>query len=430
MSSGEKHRLDDIGSGSGLRARPNWGMNISQELQNGYLSQISRFPLLTVEEELKWAKQHYESKQQLQELMRGFPMLLLAVTENLWENIATVRISNYFTLSDASYNEDDLNVRKKFSDACAHLEEIRERLNAHGKESGIEMFYEVFSGVEPRDEFYKLCVDKLERDDKRTEFIGRVSWKTLKQKIDLYSAGMREAADRLIEHNLRLVLSIAGKYGVSSIPFADLVQEGNIGLMRAVERFNYKLGHRFTTYASYWIRQSISKYLTNHARIIRMPANTIAMISNIRQVEQRILAETGELPSPDAIAKELGVTATKIRALQRMTQQPISLQSSVDEDTTLEDNLADPNNVSFEETLDGQSMRNALYEAMNELNEREQKILKLRFGLEETKPMKLSEVSAVLGVSSERVRQIEYKALMKIRSSIKMNSLLSNDDKN
>ena len=250
----------------------------------------------------------------------------------------------------------------------------------------------------------------------------------LQQKINKHADSMREAADKLIEHNLRLVLSIAGRYGISSIPFADLVQEGNMGLMRAVERFNYKLGHRFTTYASYWIRQSISKYLTKHGRIIRMPANTIAMISSIRQVEQRILTETGEIPSADEIAKELGVSATKVRALQRMTQQPISLQSSVDEDTTLEENIADTHSISPDEVLDGQSMRTALYEAMKGLDEREQRILRLRFGLDDEQPMKLADVSALIGVSSERVRQIESKALRKIRSTLTVNSLLSNDD--
>ncbi len=430
MSFGDENRPDDVGSASSLKPRPTWGMNISQELQNGYLRQISQYPLLTIQEETKWAKQHYESKLALQELMRAFPLLMLAVVEELHENIQNIRLSNYFSLQDSSFNEDDMNVREVFHDASSHLEEIKNCFKKEGKESGIAMFKETFSALIPRDEFYKTCVEKLEKDENRSVFIGRLSWKNLKQKIDKHSEAMREAADRLIEHNLRLVLSIAGRYGISNIPFADLVQEGNIGLMRAVERFNYKLGHRFTTYASYWIRQSISKYLTNHGRIIRMPANTIAMISSIRQVEQKIISETGELPSADDIAKELGITATKVRALQRMTQQPISLQSSVDEDSTLEDNLADTNDTSLYEKIDGQTLRTALYQAMSELNEREQKIIKLRFGLEDEKPMKLSDVSVLLGVSSERVRQIEFKALTKIRSSLKGNSFFPNGDHN
>ena len=282
MNVGDENRSDGIGSAGGTRPRPAWGMNISQELQNGYLRQISQYPLLTFQEETKWAKQHYESKQALQELMRGFPMLMLAVIEELHSNISNIRASNYLSMRDSSYNEDDMNVRELFSEACSHLDEIKACFANEGKESGIAMFKDVFSCLIPRDEFYKLCIDRLEKDENRSEFIGRQSWKVLKQKIDNHSKSMREAADRLIEHNLRLVLSIAGRYGISNIPFADLVQEGNIGLMRAVERFNYKLGHRFTTYASYWIRQSISKYLTNHGRIIRMPANTIAMISSIR----------------------------------------------------------------------------------------------------------------------------------------------------
>ncbi|MBO4344357.1 MAG: sigma-70 family RNA polymerase sigma factor [Victivallales bacterium] len=420
--------LDENSTAGSLRPRPNWGMNISQELQEGYLRQISQYPILTVEEELRWAKQHCENKQALQELMRGFPMLLIAVTESLRQNVATIRISNFFTLSESSFNDDDKNVRDAFNEACLHLEEIRECYRRGDKVAGDSMLRDAFSSVIPRDEFYNACVERLSGDEKRSVFIGRQSWKALKQKICRYADSMREAADKLIEHNLRLVLSIAGRYGVSSIPFADLVQEGNIGLMRAVERFNYKLGHRFTTYASYWIRQSISKYLAKHGRIIRMPANTIAMISSIRQVEQRILMDTGEIPSADEIAKELGVSATKIRALQRMTQQPISLQSAVDEDSTLEENIADTHSASPDEILDGQSMRNALYEAMKELDEREQRILKLRFGLEDEKPMKLADVSALIGVSSERVRQIENKALGKIRSSMTVNSLLSNDD--
>ncbi len=428
MGVGDQNMLDENSVAGSLRPRPNWGMNISQELQEGYLRQIAQYPILTVEEELRWAKQHGENKKALQDLMRGFPMLLIAVTETLWQNIATVRISNYFTLSESSFNDDDKNVRDAFNDACMHLDEIRECYTRDGKEAGNAKFNEAFSAVIPRDEFYNACVERLASDEKRSVFIGRQSWKNLQQKISKYADSMKEAADKLIEHNLRLVLSIAGRYGISSIPFADLVQEGNIGLMRAVERFNYKLGHRFTTYASYWIRQSISKYQTKHGRIIRMPAHTLAMISSIRQVEQRILTETGEIPSADEIAAELGFSATKIRALQRMTQQPISLQSSVDEETTLEENIADTHSTAPDEVLDGQSMRNALYEAMKGLDEREQRILRLRFGLDDEQPMKLADVSALIGVSSERVRQIENKALKKIRSTLTVNSLLSNDD--
>ena len=136
MSFGDENRPDDVGSASILMPRPTWSMNISQELQNGYLRQISQYPLLTIQEEIKWAKQHYESKLALQELMRGFPMLMLAVVEELHENIPNVRLSNYFSLKDSSFNEDDMNVRELFCDASSHLEEIKNCFKKDGKDSG------------------------------------------------------------------------------------------------------------------------------------------------------------------------------------------------------------------------------------------------------------------------------------------------------
>ncbi len=391
---------------------------ISQELQATYMHQVSKYPILTQEEEVKWTKQHFESKKQLHDILEKFPSLLMSVINSLAIAQNHIKVERFFFSGTQSDEGGDQKLKELFNDVVSSLSEIgideavADSKNIQKKYSA---FYKTFHQLAPRDSFYQICLEKLTDESINAFFIPKDKWELLKPELARLQQLMKQASDALIEHNLRLVISIAGHYMGTSIPLADLVQEGNIGLMRAVDKFDYRLGHRFTTYASYWIRQAITKYITNHSRIIRMPANTVAQISTIRQAEQRYLTETGRIPTPDELSTLVGISATKIVALQKMIQQPLSLHAMIDEDNTLEDNIPDPNTRTQNNGTDIQNLRDSLSQVLSTLDERERTVIELNFGLNDGKCFTLAEISKLLGVSSERVRQIKTMAIQKMR---------------
>jgi len=260
--------------------------------------------------------------------------------------------------------------------------------------------------------------------------IGKVPLLTAEEEVSLAKrkdAGDVEASKKLVEANLRLVVSIAKKFTGRSLSLLDLIQEGNIGLFRAVEKFDYKKGYKFSTYATWWIRQAITRALADQSRTIRIPVHMVETINKFQQIERQLIQDLGREPLPEEIAAEMSEPVDKIRQIIKISQDTVSLETSVgddgDDDSTLGDFIEDVKTVSPDKVAALQLLKDDVRSIISTLSPREQKILEMRFGLHDGVAHTLEEVGQEFGVTRERIRQIESKALEKIQQHGNMRKL-------
>jgi RNA polymerase primary sigma factor len=245
----------------------------------------------------------------------------------------------------------------------------------------------------------------------------RADLKMLAKEVKLNDYNMREAKQRLIEANLRLVVSIAKRYINLGLKFSDLIQEGNIGLMKAVDKFDYKKGYKFSTYATWWIRQAITRSIADHGRTIRIPVHMIETINRLLQTSRQLLKELGREPYPDEIAGRMDIPIAKVRRILRLMKQTLSLETPIgdDEESSLGDFIEDEKSPSPADAAVEKDLTDQTTMVLDSLTPREEKVLRMRFGIGERQDYTLEEVGRVLGVTRERVRQIEAKAIRRLR---------------
>ena len=295
----------------------------------------------------------------------------------------------------------------------------------------LEVIYETFEkeGVQIVNEYerdrdlYDQIIQEVSMDDPVKMYlkdIGKVPLLQPEEETELAKRMMDgdEDAKRLLsEANLRLVVSIAKRYMGRGMQFLDLIQEGNLGLMKAVEKFDYQKGFKFSTYATWWIRQAITRAIADQARTIRIPVHMVETINKLVRVSRKLLQEMGREPTPEEIAAEMGVTEERVREIQKIAQDPVSLETPIGEedDSRLSDFIEDESSAAPTDAVSFTMLKEQLLGVLDTLTPREEKVLRLRYGLDDGRPRTLEEVGKEFNVTRERIRQIEAKALRKLR---------------
>jgi RNA polymerase primary sigma factor len=337
------------------------------------------------------------------------------------------RTRNFLTENEILYSfpeiEDYIPVYEAFIDrldaAGVSIVEMKEGILGREKERH-EVMTSLHSADDKRGKIdpFDLTADSIQMYLRE---IGKIPLLTAEEEIALAKRkekGDKEAEKRLIEANLRLVVSIAKKFIGKSLSLLDLIQEGNIGLFRAVKKFEYRKGFKFSTYATWWIRQAITRALADQSRTIRIPVHMVETINKFQQVERQLIQDLGREPLPEEIAAEMGEDVDKVRHIIKISQDTVSLETSVgedDEDSTLEDFIEDVKHVTPDRAAALQLLKDYVGEIIKDLSPREQKILEMRFGLQDGVSHTLEEVGKEFDVTRERIRQIEAKAMEKIQ---------------
>lgn len=319
-----------------------------------------------------------------------------------------------------------------YPDAEHYIEEI-DNLFDQAMKKNIDIFENVSTREE---EEAKKSIEELEKELKQIivlkhgesldpikmylKEIGQYSLLTFEEEIDLakkYEKGDLKAREKLIKSNLRLVVSIAKKYLGRRLSFLDLIQEGNQGLIKAVEKYDWRRGYKFSTYATWWIRQAITRAIADQSRTIRIPVHMVDHINRYYKTQRKLLQKLGREPTTKEIAKEMGITQEEVENLVKISQPPKSLSTPIgdDKETTLEQFISDQTQPSLYDKVSKEFLRDYLNEVLETLSERERKVLIMRFGLDDGKPKTLEDVGREFRVTRERIRQIEAKAIRKLR---------------
>ena len=336
------------------------------------------------------------------------------VSEQKLNEILTGIISGYGKKGSITTNQ-LCDIMEKFDTDPAQMDYVYKSLN----EAGIQIVDE-----DQRDrELFEQALSDIGLDDPVKMYlkdIGRVPLLSAEEEVEL-AKRMQEndiaARKRLSEANLRLVVSIAKRYVGRGMLFLDLIQEGNLGLMKAVEKFDYQKGFKFSTYATWWIRQSITRAIADQARTIRIPVHMVETINKLTRVQRVLLQELGREPLPEEIAEKMGVTVERVREIQKIAQDPVSLETPIgeEEDSHLGDFIEDEKTLTPSDSVAFTMLKEQLLGVLDTLTPREEKVLRLRYGIDDGKPRTLEEVGKEFNVTRERIRQIEAKALRKLR---------------
>ena len=329
------------------------------------------------------------------------------------------------------------------------MDELYQRLSDEGVELVDDTAVDEGAGadaLEPMDEIDKDEVEEVEIDLSVPEGvalddpvrmylkeIGRVPLLTAEEEVDLarrMEAGDESARHRLEEANLRLVVSIAKRYVGRGMLFLDLIQEGNLGLLKAVEKFDYSKGYKFSTYATWWIRQAITRAIADQARTIRIPVHMVETINKLIRISRQLLQELGRDPRPEEIAKEMGISVARVHEIMKIAQEPVSLETPIgeEEDSHLGDFIEDEAALDPADAASMMLLKEQIADVLKTLAPREAEVLRLRFGLEDGRSRTLEEVGQSFGVTRERIRQIEAKALRKLRHPVRLRKLQGNID--
>ena len=294
---------------------------------------------------------------------------------------------------------------------------------ATGLAKGKETYATAIAVVEPDIQRSQRRLMQLEEKTGLT--ISQI--KDINRRMSIGEAKARRAKKEMVEANLRLVISIAKKYTNRGLQFLDLIQEGNIGLMKAVDKFEYRRGYKFSTYATWWIRQAITRSIADQARTIRIPVHMIETINKLNRISRQMLQEMGREPTPEELAEKMEMPEDKVRKVLKIAKEPISMETPIgdDEDSHLGDFIEDGNAISPVESATTESLGEATHQILASLTPREAKVLRMRFGIDMNTDHTLEEVGKQFDVTRERIRQIEAKALRKLRHPSRANYLRS-----